>query len=373
MHKHRNNKVLYLIQLPPPFHGVSLTNQFVYTSEIINQSLSKRLVRLNFSSSIEGLRRVNFHKFISFVSVKARLFYQLLFRRPDFVYFSFMPLGTGLVRDSVYLFLIKMFRVRVLLHLDNRGIRERSKRPFMKTWYRMVFRNTCVIHVTQDLLDREITGLNIKKLAGAFVVPNTAETFEITEVKRQANTYRLLFLSNLFPEKGLLVLLEAMKMCIKNIPEAELHIYGAGRGGKEDRIYWEFIAENGMEKQVVMHGPVTGNEKVKVYTSHDLFVFPSYFDEECFPLVLLEAMQAGLAIVTTGIGGIPEMVEHEKEALIVNPGDPWELAEAIIYLYRHPTLARQLGQLARERFFREFSMKHFERRMRKAFTMINNI
>lgn len=370
--EHQNNKVLYLVQLPPPIHGVSLTNRFVYNSEVINRGLSKRLVRLHFSSSIEELRRVNFHKLIAFVAVKARLIYHLLFHRPVFVYFSFMPVGAGVIRDSVFLFLIKMFRVSVVLHLNNRGIRERTQSPLMRMWYRMVFTNTHVIHVTHRLMDREITSLNIRKLAGAYVVPNTTGAFEIPEVKRRAKSFRLLFLSNLFPEKGLLVLLEAMKICKITIPEAELHVYGAGRGEETDRIYREFVCGNGLERQVMMHGPVSGNEKVKAYASHDLFVFPSYFAEECFPLVLLEAMQAGMAIVTTGIGGIPEMVEHEKEALIVNPGVARELAEAIIRLYGHPELVQQLGQHARERYFRDFSMEHFEKRMRKVFESIIN-
>ncbi|MGC9470686.1 MAG: glycosyltransferase family 4 protein [Bacteroidales bacterium] len=362
-----NMKVLYLIQLPPPVHGVSLTNRFVYNSEVINGGISKRLVRMKFSGSVEGLRRISVRKLIAFVTVKARLFYELLISRPDFVYFSFMPVGTGLIRDSVFLFLIKMFRVPVLLHLNNRGIRERSKKPFMRTWYRMVFRNTCVIHVTEGLLKREITALNITKLAGAFVVPNTAETFNMPVVKEQNHTFRLLFLSNLFPEKGLLLLLEAMTICLKYNPDIELHAYGAGRGKKTDREYQKYIEDNRLGRKVVLHGPVAGNEKGEVFAAHDLFVFPSYFPEECFPLVLLEAMQAGMAIVTTGIGGIPEMLEHKKEALVVSPGDARELAESILYLCRHPVEARQLGQHARERFFREFSMEHFERKMRKVF------
>lgn len=362
-----NIKVLYLIQLPPPVHGVSLTNRFVYTSEVINQGMSKRLVRMKFSGSIEGLRRMSVRKLIAFVSVKVRLFYELLSDRPDFVYFSFMPVGSGLIRDCVFLFLIKMFRVRVLLHLNNRGIRERSKKPFMRTWYRMIFRNTCVIHVTESLLKREITALNIKKLAAAFVVPNTAETFDMSEVKKLDHTFRLLFLSNLFPEKGLVFLLEAMTICIKSIPDIELHVYGAGRGKKTDREYQKYIQDNRLERQVIFHGSVAGNEKGEVFSSHDLFVFPSHFAEECFPLVLLEAMQAGMAIVATGIGGIPEMLEHKKEALVVKPGDARVLAESILYLYRHPVEARQMGQQARKRFLRDFSMEHFERKMRKVF------
>jgi L-malate glycosyltransferase len=86
----------------------------------------------------------------------------------------------------------------------------------------------------------------------------------------------------------------------------------------------------------------------------DFFVLPS--DVEGLPLSVLEAMAHGLPIVASNVGGIPEIIEHEKEGLLVPSGDPSALANAIRRLAFDGELRRALGDAARERANRQFSM-----------------
>lgn len=89
-----------------------------------------------------------------------------------------------------------------------------------------------------------------------------------------------------------------------------------------------------------------------VYGALDIFVLPSL--EEGSPNALLEAMACGRAVVATRVGGVPEIIEHERSGLLVEPGSPPALAEAITRLAADPLLRQRLGQEAancvRERF-----------------------
>ena len=80
------------------------------------------------------------------------------------------------------------------------------------------------------------------------------------------------------------------------------------------------------------------------------------------PLSVLEAMAAKVAIIATNVGGIPEVVSDEREALLVGPSDPDALANAISRLVADPPLLRKLGAAAQQRAQRDFS---FERMLDK--------
>jgi glycosyltransferase involved in cell wall biosynthesis len=103
------------------------------------------------------------------------------------------------------------------------------------------------------------------------------------------------------------------------------------------------IAELGLTEHAHLTGHVTNASPY--YSLADVLALPS--QSEGSPYVLLEAMAAGLAIVATSVGGIPEAVEHEKSALLVAPGEPQALAEALAQVLSDDALAEQLGRTAR--------------------------
>ncbi|MBK8478305.1 MAG: glycosyltransferase family 4 protein [Opitutaceae bacterium] len=89
------------------------------------------------------------------------------------------------------------------------------------------------------------------------------------------------------------------------------------------------------------------------YGAADLFVCSSF--EESFPRVILEAMAFTLPIVSSAVHGVPEIVRHDEEALLVPPGDTWALAEAMEQVLAQPAWAAQLGQRARRRLEQTFT------------------
>jgi glycosyltransferase involved in cell wall biosynthesis len=77
-----------------------------------------------------------------------------------------------------------------------------------------------------------------------------------------------------------------------------------------ERDFCAAIEKKNLSNCVFAHGAKYGNEKTYFFEQADIFVFPSH--DECFPLVLLEAMQSGLPIISTNEGGIPDIVDNEK-------------------------------------------------------------
>ncbi|EXZ16445.1 glycosyltransferase, partial [Bacteroides fragilis] len=104
--------------------------------------------------------------------------------------------------------------------------------------------------------------------------------------------------------------------------------------------------------------------KEKYLREADLFVFPTYYNNECFPLVLLEAMEYSLPCISTNEGGITDIIEESKTGYIVEKQNPKILAQQIEYLLDHPELRKQMGQAGKNKFQKEFTLEKFEERMK---------
>ncbi|MGH7572000.1 MAG: glycosyltransferase family 4 protein [Gemmatimonadota bacterium] len=153
--------------------------------------------------------------------------------------------------------------------------------------------------------------------------------------------------------KGLPTLLRAWRDILPDHPGALLLLVGAGGADLHncEEELKRYVEENGMQESVVFTGFV---EEVDPWLqAADLFVFPT--EEEAFGIALIEAMACGLPSVTTSTGGIPDIVTHDRDALVVEPGALAPLREAIRRLLDDPELAARLGAEARRTVVRKFS------------------
>ena len=162
--------------------------------------------------------------------------------------------------------------------------------------------------------------------------------------------------ARLQPEKGARMLLEAVPRVLARIPTCHFLLIGDGplRGELERRV-----RRMGLEHRVHFLG-FQANARSFIERL-DVLVLPSL--SEGAPLVILEAMAAGVPIVASEVGGIPEQIRHGREGLLVEPGDPAELAEACLCLLQNPVLARELGEAGRSRASSYFDYETMVRRI----------
>ena len=118
------------------------------------------------------------------------------------------------------------------------------------------------------------------------------------------------------------------------------------------------LIEKNLKSSVEIIGPLLGQEKVNEYKNADIFVFPTY--NEAFGLVILEAMQFGLPVISTFEGSIPELVVDNETGFLVEKKNPQILAEKIAILLNDRDLRKKMGNNGFNRFKEKFTFERFE-------------
>jgi glycosyltransferase involved in cell wall biosynthesis len=163
-------------------------------------------------------------------------------------------------------------------------------------------------------------------------------------------------IGRLSSEKAHIDLLNAFRHLQSNNSELNAKLVIVGDGPERERL--EAAARSlGITERVHFAGQIS--DVKPYYAAADLLALPSH--SEGSPYVLLEAMAAGLAIVATAVGGVPEMVEDEVSALLVPPRDPQKMAAAIARILKDEELARKLTASAAALIATRYSPENYVR------------
>jgi glycosyltransferase involved in cell wall biosynthesis len=181
-----------------------------------------------------------------------------------------------------------------------------------------------------------------------------------TAIRRQFgvpdNAYPVVgILANLREMKGHADVIEALPAILEKFPTAVFLF--AGRDDSHGAIE-ELARRRGVAHAIRFLGYV--EDTPSVLAASDIFLLPSHW--EGLPASVLEAMHAGLPIVTTHVGGIPELVRHEKEALLIEPRNATMLAESLCRLASDRDLARRLAAAAQAHAQQDFSIEAMVRK-----------
>ncbi|MBA2522489.1 MAG: glycosyltransferase family 4 protein, partial [Solirubrobacterales bacterium] len=177
--------------------------------------------------------------------------------------------------------------------------------------------------------------------------------------ERGGREFRLLFLSNLFPEKGCIDLIEALETLAGRAEGVTLRLIGEARPEVAEEIARRARALASEGILVEYGGVKVGEDKLAEYGWADAFALPSRYPPEGQPLVLLEAMSAGLPIIASDHSGLPWTVRDGVEGLIVGAGDVDGLGEAVMRLREDAALRADLGANARRRYAETYGNEAF--------------
>jgi glycosyltransferase involved in cell wall biosynthesis len=163
---------------------------------------------------------------------------------------------------------------------------------------------------------------------------------------------RVLFVGRLAAMKGVPVLLDAFAQIMDRHPDVRLTLIGDG----PERHHIEAAAASlGVKDRVDFTGYRSQDEVATELSRTDLFVLPSF--AEGVPVVLMEALASGVPVVTTRIAGIPELVEHESNGLVVSPGNVDALADAMADLLSDHGRRAKMAAAGRQKIEMEHDAK----------------
>ena len=192
------------------------------------------------------------------------------------------------------------------------------------------------------------------------VIHNGIETakFRKREPDKHDGTLRLLYVGQLHAQKGVHTTVEAVRRLIVD-GHQDIRLTIAG-GAPLSETYEQYIhglvATENLERYVQFLGHIPREHIVKAYHDHDVLLFTSIV-ERGFPLVLLEAMASGLAVVGTLSGGAADILVPGENCLTFSPGDASALAERIRALMADPQLRQRIARRGEELVRREFDLE----------------
>lgn len=353
--------ILFMLHLPPPVHGSSIMGELIKKSGTLNSAFRGRYINLILSGKVSESGKTNPKKVIRFVIIWLRLLGKLLHRKPDLCYYALTTTGAGLYKDVLLIALLRLFRVKIIYHIHNKGIIHAGKKNINHILYRFVFKNAHVILLSKHLY------YDIEEYVpydDVYYCPNGIKDYDPSAalfVLPENRPFNILFFSNLIEEKGVFVLLEACSI-LRDKGFSFLCDFVGGEGDVSEKQFDEYVKKKDLGDQVKYHGKRYGRLKEISFEQADVFVLPSKYD--CFPLAVLEAMQHNLPVITAYEGGMPDMVDEGDTGYLISPyNNVGALAEKIEFLLSNPALRKQMGINGRTKYEKNFTLSIFEQRL----------
>lgn len=180
--------------------------------------------------------------------------------------------------------------------------------------------------------------------------------------------YCVLFLSRLVREKGIYELVDAFCILSREFPKLRLVIAGTG---PEDHRLLEYVSKSGITERVTFTGYVRGVDKVRIMKQAGMFVFPTYYGEGC-PVSLLEAMAAGLPLITTPVGGIPHIVKDPENGLLLGEVTPESIGMAMRRLLNNRELSESMRRTNTREAWEYYSAPVVARQFEKLYAGVSS-
>lgn len=357
-------RILMIAPLPPPVHGSAMMTRYIKDSAIINKNVDMDWINLSTSRSMDEIGKQNPNKIVRFILSYIKTLWKLSTRRYDKCYLAITCHGKGFLKDAPFALLCKLFRKPIIIHQHNKGMSRYTDKHLYRPLLKAVYKDASVILLSEKLYN-DISQIVIKKQIQICPngIPDTAPRGR-TPLNSVPN---ILFLSNLMESKGVWDLLDACKILKEQGYNFRCKFVGGETKEIDKERFNQGIEIRNLTDTVVYLGRKYGTEKEHILNSSDIFVFPTY--EDCFPLVLLEAMQAHLPIISTDEGGITDIITDKITGLITNKHDAHSLANNIATLLDSPELRTKLGEAAYKDFLTRFTIRKFEERIEELLVM----
>lgn len=353
-------KILFLVQLPPPIHGASAVNQSIKDSTLINSTFSTAYINISPAKDLTDIGKLSTGKLFSLIRIIVSSTFTFIKLKPDLVYITLSPHGFAFYKDGLIALIIKSLGGHVVFHLHGKGIEKETKSSrFKKAIYKLVFKNSNIIHLS-DKLFFDINDIRDHSMS-ITAIPNGINSSEYVADTRKQQAVNFVYLSNLIPAKGADVLIRATNLIDRKYAERfKVKIIGKPSNNSYLQELNSLITED-TSGIITILGPKYGTEKVCELVTSDVFILPTKND--CFPLSILEAMAAGLAVISTNEGAIADIVDHGITGDIIPDTNPYSLATAMTKHIEDRAYSEACAKAALEKFNLKYTQEIFEKKL----------
>ena len=329
-------KVLMIGPFPPPIHGMSIANKILY--EGLKKNNEVYFIDTNTEKNLGNLKKQGKFSFLKISRSSYQIsegFFKIIFsKRFDVVYITPAQSPNGYIKYIPFMWAAKIRNTPYLIHIHG---------GYFRTMYDGVsgFRKKMIGNSLKNLSGAIVLGNSLRYMFEGlipkekiFVCENGVED-EIFATEEEVNkkikkfgkddTIRIVYLSNLMKTKGILDLLEAVRILKDKGKKVHLDVAGAIEPEIKDEVE-RFFEE--MPDEVTYHGIVSGINKKKLLLDNYIFCLPTYYPNEGQPISILEAIACGCAIVTTDHSGIKDVAKKEF-SIFVERENPDSIAQGI--------------------------------------------
>ena len=271
-------------------------------------------------------------------------------------------------RKSTIILLLKLFRIPIIIHLHSGefDIFYKELNPTIQKYVRWIYSLADkTVLLTNGWHNWYKDKINTNE---SMVIYNGVKDYlnkNSEPLKQRKNT--ILFLGRLERKKGIYDLLYAFEKILQITPDTRLIICGDGEMAKCKRLAKKLH----IDLQTDFVGWVDEKKKYELLNKSKIYVLPSYF--EGLPMGVLEAMSAGMAVITTDAGGTPEAITDKKNGILIKSGSLKQIYENTIFLLQNPDEAERLGKEARKCFLKNFNILKVSKKITEVYYEILKI
>lgn len=320
----------------------SLGGQMFACSTLINSSLSNEIewslidttADSNITATIRKRALKAFKRTLNF-------FLKLIFSRVHTV-LIFSADGTSFIEKGFMAMLAKLFRKKVILAPRSGFIlRDIEQSKFMRFYVKMVTSRVDSVICQSKFWAAFFKELSGKKDEELPIIHNWIDTTKYNSVNRDSDpsTVNVLFMSWVDKNKGIFDLVNsAEKVCAQH-ENVCFHIAGEGSAFEEVKA---LVSQLQLSNKFVFHGWVNGNKKSRLLSNSQIYVLPSHF--EGFPNSLVEAMASGLAVVSSNVGSVNDILIHKENGFVFEMGEINQLSDCLITLIEDKSLRMRIAK-----------------------------
>ena len=376
-------KILMVGPLPPTVGGIT-----TFITSILESNLNKKYEFVTFTSSRPPLRgkipSLQDHSIIFrvslldlFRSVSATLYHLCVFPitllkvRPSIVHIHTSSYWT-FWENSLYVMISKTFKRKAILHIHGSMFDKfcKGQTSLMKNLIRSIINMTDKTIALSLYWKRFLTDeMRVKDPDKVIIINNGVDSSKymsrcsrVRECKREIG---VLFIGGAYSKrKGIYDLVNAIPHVLEKFSNITFTIIGKG---ELENI--KVLCKNlRIEQHVKILGEASEEEKIEQLCSSDIFVLPTY--SEGMPIALLEAMAAGLPLVSTPVGAIPEVIDDGKNGFLIELGNCKALAEKIVVLAQNENIRREMGRYNQQKIMNQYDMSAIARKLSHVYSQL---